>query len=395
MVERADAVLLSTVRDLYPGAEVDLVRRRRRDPTAAAEYVVLPHRRAPRLLVPAGPASATARAVRRFSAAASYSDTARRLAVSALARSHGAGAFPDRVVVQGSRAGSLAAHLDEVFGVSVSFSLGLGTERVNRKPVLQIFGPTGRTLAFAKLGDSPQARTDVAAEAAALGQLAGRQWRLLELPSVLHYGTWGAMSLLLLSPLATSPLQAPRGEFQAPVAAMTELENAFGAAPVPVAELDWILRQRTGAAALADRHARETMLDCIDRLCTAAGDLEWRPGAWHGDWTPWNMARAGRRVLVWDWERFETGVPVGLDRCHYTVNAITRRQGTSTITIRAGLGAAGADPSAPGSHSHTLGGLYLLAVAGRYLTLAEGPRGGDIAPRGTAMLDTLNGWLRS
>ena len=135
-------------------------------------------------------------------------------------------------------------------------------------------------------------------------------------------------------------------------------------------------------------------MGCIDRLCATAGDLEWRTGSWHGDWTPWNMARSGQRVLLWDWERFETDVPIGLDRCHYLVNAITRRRGTSDETIRAGLAAAGATPDTPGSPSHALGALYLLAVAGRYLPLAEGPRGSDIAPRGDQVLETLSSWLQ-
>ena len=55
------------------------------------------------------------------------------------------------------------------------------------------------------------------------------------------------------------------------------------------------------------------------------------------------MARSGQRVLLWDWERFETDVPIGLDRCHYLVNALTKRRGTSDHTIRAGLAAAGGD----------------------------------------------------
>ena len=50
-------------------------------------------------------------------------------------------------------------------------------------------------------------------------------------------------------------------------------------------------------------------------------------GAWHGDWTPWNMSRRRGRLQLWDWERFETGVPLGLDRCHYGVNAVVRRDG--------------------------------------------------------------------
>jgi hypothetical protein len=392
MVDDPTSALVSTMRALHPGAEVNVVRGRRRDPAASAEYVVLPNRKTPKLLVPAAPARAAAGAVRRFSADATYSDTVRRLAVSALAQGRGVSAFPDRVVVHGPREGSLAAHLDEVLGTRVVFSVGIGTERVNRKPVLQVFGADGRTVAFAKLGDSEQARADVAAEAVALSLLARRGWRRLQPPKVLHHGTWEGMELLLLSPLETV-VQSPRGHSRAPTAAMTELADAFGGNFHQVAGLPWMARQHATAETLNDRRRRGMMLGCIDRLCATAGDLEWRTGSWHGDWTPWNMARSGQRVLLWDWERFETDVPIGLDRCHYLVNALTRRRGTSDETIRAGLAAAGATPETPGSPSHALGALYLLAVAGRYLPLAEGPRGNDIAPRGEQVLATLSSWL--
>ena len=50
-------------------------------------------------------------------------------------------------------------------------------------------------------------------------------------------------------------------------------------------------------------------------------------GSWHGDWTPWNMAFSGGRVLVWDWERFENGVPVGFDAVHYQLQGAVTRNG--------------------------------------------------------------------
>jgi len=392
MVEDPSRALVSTVRALHPDSEVNLVRGRRRDLSASAEYVVLPNRRAPKLLVPAAPSRAAAGAVRRFSADATYSDTARRLAVAALAQGRGTSAFPDRVVVHGPRDASLAGHLDGLLGTRVVFSVGIGTERVNRKPVLQIFDTEGRTIAFAKLGDSDQARADVGAEAVALSLLARRGWRRLQTPKVLHHGTWEGLDLLLLSPLTTA-VQSPRGHARAPTAAMTELADAFGGEFSPVADMPWMGRQHATAEKLSDQRRRGTFMGCIDRLCSTAGDLEWRTGSWHGDWTPWNMARSGQRVLLWDWERFETDVPIGLDRCHYLVNALTKRRGTSDHTIRAGLAAAGATPDTPGSPSHALGALYLLAVAGRYLPLAEGPRGSDIAPRADQVLETLSSWL--
>ena len=44
-------------------------------------------------------------------------------------------------------------------------------------------------------------------------------------------------------------------------------------------------------------------------------------GAWHGDWAPWNMASTERGLLVWDWERFTSGVPLGFDALHYRLQS--------------------------------------------------------------------------
>ena len=67
-------------------------------------------------------------------------------------------------------------------------------------------------------------------------------------------------------------------------------------------------------------------------LLDPAAALESRParrrlafGAWHGDWTPWNMASTAGGLLVWDWERFATGVPVGFDALHYWLQIERRR----------------------------------------------------------------------
>ena len=73
---------------------------------------------------------------------------------------------------------------------------------------------------------------------------------------------------------------------------MTELADAFGGGFAQVAGLRWMARQHATAEGLRDRRRRGMMLGCIDRLCATAGDLEWRTGSWHGDWTPWNMARS-------------------------------------------------------------------------------------------------------
>lgn len=386
------AALLSTVASLWPSAEVGLSRCRRRDPTAQAEFALIPHRRRPRLLAPVVP-TAAARSLLRFSSATSAREAAGRIGGAVALRAAGTTVLPDRIVVRGADSDSFAAHLSSVLGRPVTFSIGIGTPRVNRKPVLQVFDDNGRTVAFVKLGDSAMARSDVTAEGRSLAEVSAVDWRTLIVPRVLHQDTWRDMTVLVLSPLTTSPRQRPSRQWEIPIGAMDELTEAFGEEARTLATLPWLARHRTVAQDLAEASASDRLLSGIDRLVTLHGHRTLRVGAWHGDWTPWNMARSADRTLLWDWERFEKQVPAGLDACHYAVNATTRRHGTTPDTIRAGLAMAGARPDHPSSEEHLRGALYLLAVLGRYLPLTEVERGDDIAPRAQQVLETFGAWL--
>ena len=76
-------------------------------------------------------------------------------------------------------------------------------------------------------------------------------------------------------------------------------------------------------------HSRERLnqdvLELLDRLGIAsahvldgsAGDVGLTFGAWHGDWAPWKMRPLAGRLLVWDWERFTIGGPLGYDALHF------------------------------------------------------------------------------
>jgi len=127
----------------------------------------------------------------------------------------------------------------------------------------------------------------------------------------------------------------------------------------------------------------------VDKVCDRFGATSVPFSCWHGDWTAWNMGRSRGKVLVWDWERFETGVPSGLDPLHYHVNAVTVRSGSSAAAFRRGLALAHGGVPKPGSESHLRSCLYLIAVTARYLGLVDTARGADIAERATDALTAL------
>ena len=78
-------------------------------------------------------------------------------------------------------------------------------------------------------------------------------------------------------------------------------------------------------------------MELLDRLAGAAGAVHLQLGRWHGDWAPWNMARAGGRVQVWDWERSVTGVPVGLDMIHFQVQREVQVGSSPEAAVNAAL----------------------------------------------------------
>ncbi|WP_051707060.1 phosphotransferase [Nocardioides aequoreus] len=353
---------------------------------SALDLLVLPRSSHPRLLVPAGNRPAAARAMFRFSAALSVREIVQRLGVAALLRTAGGQAFPDRIRVRESPA-SLRSHLGDILGQPVDVSLGLGTARVNRKPVLQVFDRRGRSIAFAKLGESSSTRALVRGEAASLRHLESAGLPPgLEVPRLLHDGEWRGHSLLVMSALPNSVRQRPSHQFQVPHDSMRALHQAFAGETCSVTDTPFWERLLQQVDALGSAPGADRLRDAVARLETTARQQTTTPGAWHGDWTPWNMSRRRGRVQLWDWERFETGVPEGLDACHYGVNAICRRDGFSVASVLAGLRLAVEDaPRGLGIAPS----LYLAAIGSRYLAGTLDARGRAIAPASRVVLDVL------
>jgi hypothetical protein len=350
--------------------------------------------------VPAGNPAAAARAMLRFSASLSTADTVKRLGVSALLRARSDVAFPDRIAVQ-ERTGSLRHHLGEVFGEPVDFSLGLGTARANRKPVLQVFDARGRNLAFVKIGGTPVTEALVRAEAASLQRLGEAELpRMFEVPRLLHLGRWEGASLVAMTTLQTSFRQRPSRQYVVPVEAMALLHGAFAEEARTLAEMPLWESMALAQASLVSSATRDRLGEALDALGHAAADRPLPTGAWHGDWTPWNMSRRRGRLQLWDWERFETGVPLGLDRCHYAVNAVCRRDGVSLESVTRGLELAGirqdrVTEGAPedATEDRLVAATYLAAITCRYLVGAESELGDVIADRSLVMLEALRAWL--
>ncbi len=361
------------VAGLWPDAEVGAGP----DPHAVREFVFLPSAASPRLLLPAGLPAAASAALRRYSHDLGARQRVTRVLTATAVRAGLADrALRDRLHVIGGGE-SVEDRLSEVLGRPIVVSVGLGSARANRKPILHVLTPRGEPLAFVKVGDTAMARDLIAGEAAALTTLAGRTLRTLRVPEVLHHGDWRGLNLLVLSPLPTGALARPRRG--APVEAMRELTGDPRRAPLAASPF-W---SRFQDVPLEDPAQHERFAGVVARVGAAYGDDEVGFGAWHGDWTPWNMAWHRGRLQLWDWERFDADVPAGLDLLHYRLQTGGGYDTWPDPELLAPLGLTGRDAAVTVE-------LYLLELARRYLSAAQGPQGEPLRAQAASLLDLLH-----
>jgi len=355
----------------------------------ALHLYAIPSIEAPRLLVPSG-RRAAANAVRRFSCSVTPREVLERTSLSAALRSVGPAVLFDRIDVLGG-SGGVAEHLSEVLGERVTVSVGIGTDRANRKPVLQVFDRRGRPLAHVKVGDTDVAAGHVRGEAQALRQVSEVAWDRVVVPQVLHHGRWNGNEVLVISSLPASPLQFGRRR-RFPSRAADEVARSCAGSSMPLASIPAWERWIATTQGISDGERSDRLGSAIERVEERWGDAEVRTGAWHGDFTPWNMAWHSGRLSIWDWERYETGVPAGLDAVHYAVNVAVSESGFKDAAVRAGIDEAArmlGSGTGFSDQGDPMVAAYLIAISTRYLAAAELPGGGVIAASADVMLSQL------
>lgn len=306
------ASLVAQFDALMPDAGVRLESGRSRGARKAGGYryslAILPSAKRPRLLVPVRHrASAQAVAARR-TAADGWRARAVRAATATALQLGTAAALPDRVVITANSVPRLLHDLCEAVGTEpdlLDLSLLVGASRANAKPVVAVHGEDGRVALWAKFATSPGTAELVRREHDALtafGDLAPARLRVPR-PRGLHRTPAGPV--LLMDPLPGGPSGRPRRR--------ARLSEAFAEVATSSG-----LSSSSWAEWLEDRGEAlppELRRDLADRNGLVT-DL----GSWHGDWGPWNMNWRGDTPQVWDWERFETRVPVGVDAVHFAAH---------------------------------------------------------------------------
>jgi hypothetical protein len=360
---------------------------------AGREFIILPTARRPRLIVPASPRPAAA-ALRRYGEPGTLrARLATRGLGAALRSGAGQAVLRDRLRIDvPAGTPTIDGYLSEQLGVEVCVSMHLGAARANRKPVLQLLTADGVTVGFAKIGVSPLTSELVKSEQGALVRLGRAGLSGLRVPPVLHAGRWQGLQVLVLGPLPVwqrrvrlAPGALPR--------AMAEIARVAGIERAQLAESGY-WQGLAGRLAAADQTPdRSGLAAAVDEIGTRAGGRELRFGAWHGDWTPWNMASTGAGLLVWDWERFTVGVPLGFDALHWWLQSqvVPGRRDPRAAAAGCVAGAARllAPLDIPADKSRLTALAYLAELATRYLADRQAAAGARLGAPGQWLIPAL------
>lgn len=379
--------LLEIVGQLWPEQDPTLHGKRRSSRGSQAhEFAILPSVQRPRLLVPTYRAGAAAASMADFSDALTARQTLQRAAAWAALRIGGAHVAPSHLTVGGGD--SIMGYLEAKLGQPLSAAIGIGTRRANRKPVLRLVDGRGRLLGYAKVGLNPLVRELVNQEHENLRLIEDCEWRVVCPPRVLHYGWWRGHNVLVISALPTPPRPWGRRAVTAPLNATDEVARCLGVATESLANSRFVVRLSQDVAELRNDVTRTELAGLLGAWMIRDGGVGVPMGSWHGDFTAWNMARANGRLSLWDWEQFQVGAPIGLDRVHYAVNAETSRWGISPESVSAGLAMASAGHVLP--DAQILATAYLAAITVRYARGHEQDAGDALARPLAVMRELLN-----
>lgn len=376
------------------------------DASVVRELLLVPNARDPRIALPAREPRVSAEVVRRYSQGLTFAETFARATAGRLlglrpVNTAVARLLPDRLrvlapagVPVGGRAASLERRLSDILDADVLLGFGIGSARANRKPVLQAVTRDGRTLAYVKVGTSELTRELVRGEAQALATYwsAGPDPDGLRVPGVLHHGRWRELELLVLEAVRPSGQgvlgRRPR---DVPHAAMRELRARVGVLPYRLDESPFWQRIRRTTSELHDPEWARSFADAVDAVEHKYGAASCWVGAWHGDWTPWNMAWDGDTVLLWDFERFATGVPVGFDLAHYRLQSVLRSKGETGAEQLLGQPGWAAEPILDDGDNDPdlVAAGYLVELARRWTLAAQVPEGEPLRARTRWLLELL------
>ena len=319
---QAAARLVEAVSPLWPGSRLSV--RRVGPAPRARSWLVVPSLARPILLVP--PSSRAAAVALQPSGTGRGESKMRALAFLQRAGVLRLLPLPRLVIEEPVAPGAAETVLAEALGPVENLVVRLGRRRFNRALVLMPLGPDGALRAVVKVARGDAARRVLRNEHDTLVRANERRVPGLRIPAPLAYVDTDDLGYFAMSPLTSSEVSRPR---PVPVRQMLALADLGRRPARPLQATTAVARLRRLVAALDDPTQRAWTATALDELVEQLGDVEVTPGAWHGDWVPWNMAREKDEVLLWDWEHFDLEVLRGWDHVHYLAQDTRVRVGTT------------------------------------------------------------------
>jgi hypothetical protein len=315
----------STIAALFPTATLRRQGSEDRQHPPQRTFMVAPAVRHPRLLIPRRPAGAASTVLRSYGGRLSTMGRWGYRGLGGLYRlSQGRGLGPTYVVAatDGGHHPGIDDHLSIVLGHTTSVAIQLSPPRANRKPVLQALVDGSREpAAFVKVGTTALTKRLAAAEADALLLVATAPRGPITAPTVLDHGGFADLSVLTLQALPTWRSGRLPNDREAAAAADYIATVGPRTSGTLSETAQW---QRTAAAVdgLPSTVVNDRLRRAYDAFAGIAAEIDLETGGSHGDWSPWNMWQTKETLLVWDWERFSTGVPIGTDLVHYRLQQL-------------------------------------------------------------------------
>ncbi len=362
---------------------------------ATVDYLGRPDLNDLRILIPTSPSAAAATALRRPNDDRSWNQRIQAIGGQIISRLGLLNRAPGQCLALPQF--ELVEHLARCLGeAELVAAVTIGAQRRNRKPVLQLIRPNGRVVGFAKVGWSPLTHDLVRTEFETLQAINGQLPPNLVAPSVLTVEHWRDVTVAVTSPLRAPLMAAGRPPTEANMVRAIAAAQPIGAeteAPTAVVASSATVRDGL-AVGLAET------ID-LDRLLDRHDGVELPVGLWHGDLTPWNMARRGATVLVWDWEFAGWGRPIGFDALHHHFEHHRRQIGGDNETALAAVTSASSQVLAPieldldEAQHRAIVDLYLCELMVRELRLADQRwSGGELATLGQALRALIEHRLR-
>jgi hypothetical protein len=302
---------------------------------AVEAYLALPRATNPRLLVPLGSPRAAAAALARNHDATSLQARLGRAALGAGLRFGLTQRFAPRVDVFADRALPaaerpsvlLTEHLRAIFGRrDLEMAVILGVPRLNRKPVLQVLAADGTVVGYVKAAWNDLTAGLVRNEARVLADLSAARPSTFTAPSLVAAGPWGGLELIAASALPNAARPDAAQVFEPPLAVIAEIAGLGGRSTARLADSPYWAGVRARLA--AQPASSDVLRRAVDWIEHRFGATEIAFGTWHGDFTPWNMARTAAATYLWDWER-AAPAPAGLDLLHFLFQTLCRFDGKS------------------------------------------------------------------